>query len=185
VPPNTIKVGNGPSGVAVTPAVSSAGDWIGYAYVLNSIGGTVAVIGPDTYGFVTLIGTITVGNRPGSAAVTPDGLHVYVTNYEDNTVSVIDTTTNTVTTTIDVGKAPGCGGNHPGRPLRLRHQHQRQHGVGDRHHHQRGDRFPDRRRGVPGWAGVHPRRQLRLVNRSGKPGRILRFCLRFCCGTKL
>jgi DNA-binding beta-propeller fold protein YncE len=69
--------------------VSSAGDWIGYAYVLNSIGGTVAVIGPDTYGFVTLIGTITVGNRPGSAAVTPDGLHVYSRRIADTVTRYI------------------------------------------------------------------------------------------------
>jgi YVTN family beta-propeller protein len=39
-------------------------------------------------------------------AVTPDGSKVYVTNLSGNTVSVIDTVTNTVVTTIPVGSAP-------------------------------------------------------------------------------
>ena len=40
-------------------------------------------------------------------AISPDGSHAYVPNYADNTVSVIDTVTNTVSTTIAVGKYPG------------------------------------------------------------------------------
>jgi YVTN family beta-propeller protein len=39
-------------------------------------------------------------------AVTPDGSKVYVANYEDNTVSVIDTATNIVNATIPVGTEP-------------------------------------------------------------------------------
>jgi YVTN family beta-propeller protein len=38
--------------------------------------------------------------------VTPDGSKVYVANYEDNTVSVIDTATNIVNATIPVGTEP-------------------------------------------------------------------------------
>ena len=45
----------------------------------------------------TVVATIPVGKSPtGIIAVTPDGTKVYVTNQGDNSVSVIDTTTNTV-----------------------------------------------------------------------------------------
>jgi YVTN family beta-propeller protein len=47
--------------------------------------------------------TIPVGNAPVGVAVTPDGSEVFVTNQGSNTVSVIDTATNTVTATIPVG----------------------------------------------------------------------------------
>lgn len=49
---------------------------------------------------------IPVGAEPHGVAVAPDGGHVYVTNISLNTVSVIDTTTNTVVTTIPVGAGP-------------------------------------------------------------------------------
>ena len=39
-------------------------------------------------------------------AVTPDGTRAYVTNFNSNTVSVINTATNTVTATIAVGANP-------------------------------------------------------------------------------
>ncbi|MDX3853666.1 Ig-like domain repeat protein, partial [Streptomyces sp. AK02-01A] len=50
--------------------------------------------------------TVPVGNFPTDVAITPDGLRAYVANSGDNTVSVIDTVTNTVTATIPVGSAP-------------------------------------------------------------------------------
>ena len=49
---------------------------------------------------------MTVGLYPDGVAVTPDGTKVYVTNYGSNTVSVIDTATNTVTATVTVGTNP-------------------------------------------------------------------------------
>jgi len=39
-------------------------------------------------------------------AVNPDGTKVYVTNFYSNTVSVIDTVTNTVTDTVNAGNSP-------------------------------------------------------------------------------
>jgi len=39
-------------------------------------------------------------------AVNPAGSHVYVANYRDNTVSVIDTGNNTVVGTTAVGRGP-------------------------------------------------------------------------------
>ena len=50
--------------------------------------------------------TITVGASPRGVAVSPDGTTAYVANSFSNTVSVINTTTNTVTTTITVGTRP-------------------------------------------------------------------------------
>ena len=50
--------------------------------------------------------TITVGSKPRGVAVSPDGTTAYVANSFSNTVSVINTTTNTVTTTITVGTRP-------------------------------------------------------------------------------
>lgn len=49
---------------------------------------------------------ITVGAGPSRAIVTPNGLEVYVTNNTDNSVSVINTTTNLVTHTVGVGSSP-------------------------------------------------------------------------------
>ena len=49
---------------------------------------------------------IPVGNYPMGVAVTLDGKKVYVTNLNDNTVSVIDATKNKVTATIPVGSDP-------------------------------------------------------------------------------
>ena len=56
-----------------------------------------------------------VGNNPWGVAVTPDGTKVYVANSgSDNTVSVIDTATNTVTATVTVGITPMGIASHSG-----------------------------------------------------------------------
>ena len=47
-----------------------------------------------------------VGSYPWGVAVSPDGTKVYVANEYGNTVSVIDTATNTVTATVNVGSGP-------------------------------------------------------------------------------
>ncbi|HLJ28557.1 MAG TPA: YncE family protein [Candidatus Angelobacter sp.] len=49
---------------------------------------------------------ITVGSGPQFMAATPDGSFVYVTNFNDNTVSIIATTGNTVGPPITVGTNP-------------------------------------------------------------------------------
>ncbi|MEU6973947.1 IPT/TIG domain-containing protein [Kitasatospora aureofaciens] len=49
---------------------------------------------------------IPVGHAPIVAAITPDGRHVYVTNFDSSSVSVIDTTTRSVIATIDVSSGP-------------------------------------------------------------------------------
>jgi len=98
-----IPVGNGPFGVSATEA---------FVYVTNYFDDTVSVIDtsnntpidfdPDTEG----IQGISVGDGPYGITVTPYGEYAYVTNYIEDTVSVIDTSSNTETTTIPVGDKP-------------------------------------------------------------------------------
>ena len=45
-----------------------------------------------------------VGVTPLGVAVTPDGTKVYVANCDSNNISVIDTSTNNVTATVNAGK---------------------------------------------------------------------------------
>ncbi|MEO3760658.1 Ig-like domain-containing protein [Mycobacterium sp. B14F4] len=52
------------------------------------------------------IADIPVGNNPFTTAVSPDGARAYVTNFDSNTVSVVDTARNTVIATIPVGTGP-------------------------------------------------------------------------------
>jgi YVTN family beta-propeller protein len=51
----------------------------------------------------SVIATIPVDNSPFGVAINPTNGLVYVTNYDSNTVSVINPTTNTVIATIPVG----------------------------------------------------------------------------------
>jgi YVTN family beta-propeller protein len=49
---------------------------------------------------------VAVGSIPRGLAVTPDGKHAHVADSGDNTVSVIDTASNTVVATVPVGSLP-------------------------------------------------------------------------------
>jgi len=95
----TIDVGNLPIGVAVSPDGSKV-------YVTNIDSNTVSVIDTATNG----VTSIAVGSRPEGVAVTPNGSKVYVANQISSavpgTVSVIDTTTNTVIASPSVGVLP-------------------------------------------------------------------------------
>jgi RHS repeat-associated protein len=70
------------------------------AYITNVLDNTVSVINTSTS---TVIATIPGFTNPVSAAVTPDGSHVYITNgaFAD-TVSVVNTASNTITATIPI-----------------------------------------------------------------------------------
>jgi len=87
-----VEVGNGPGGLAVAPDGSRV-------YVANLSDDTVSVIDTATLSLLDSDGdgtpdpAIGVGNAPIALAVTPDGERVYVSNFFDDTVSVIDTTT--------------------------------------------------------------------------------------------
>ena len=66
----------------------------------------------------TVEATVPVGSLPFGVTVTPDGKHAYVTNIGSNTVSVIDTATNTVeAATIGVGNSPFGVGIIPDVPF--------------------------------------------------------------------
>jgi YVTN family beta-propeller protein len=56
----------------------------------------------------TVVATVPVGTFPDGVAVTPDGKHAYVANFNSNNVSVIDTATNTVVATVGVGSGPAA-----------------------------------------------------------------------------
>jgi len=53
-----------------------------------------------------VIDTIPVGSRPWGVSVTPDGAYAYVSNRSSSTVSVIDTSKNSVIKSIFVGGSP-------------------------------------------------------------------------------
>ena len=98
-------------GGTVTETVSDINDPL--SLVATPDGAFVYVVGND--GIVTVINTssnsiettITVGATPRGIAVTPDGSTVVVTNSGDNSLSLIDVATNTVSSTVDaVGDGP-------------------------------------------------------------------------------
>ena len=61
---------------------------------------------PQSVRAVTVTATIPVGSTLIGVAVSPNGVYVYVTNYLDNSVSVVSTASNTVTATVAVGVYP-------------------------------------------------------------------------------
>jgi YVTN family beta-propeller protein len=73
------------------------------AYVTNFGGNAVDVL--DVWRQTNLGTPIIVGNAPWGIATTPDGVG-YVANYNDNTISVLDTSTNTVTATLNARANP-------------------------------------------------------------------------------
>jgi YVTN family beta-propeller protein len=107
-----------PYGLAVSPDSN-------YIYVVNNGNNTVSIISAsvvysqgtsfslsnydptsNTSGPYALSSPIAVGNDPRGIVVTPDQKYLYVTNYGDDTVSVINLTTNVVDKTISVGDGP-------------------------------------------------------------------------------
>ena len=78
-----------------------------------------------------VVATLPVGQEPIGVAVNPVGAFVYVANYGDNTVSVINTAPNVVVATIPVGTEPvGCRAQSD-RHIRLCHEQLHRHGLGD------------------------------------------------------
>ena len=88
-------VGGCPTAVAFTPDGTRA-------YVTKANANEVAVIETSSN---KVTATIPVQQAPGGIAITPDGAHAYATNVGTGTgpVSVIDTSSNTVATTVQLG----------------------------------------------------------------------------------
>jgi YVTN family beta-propeller protein len=83
-----------------------------YAYVPNSSDNTVSAVNLANSGNV--IKTITVGSQPRGSVVSPDGTRVYIGNAVSNTISVIDTGSNAIISTINVNGGPKYLALHPG-----------------------------------------------------------------------
>jgi YVTN family beta-propeller protein len=103
-----IPVGMNPSFVAASPNGA-------FLYVTNRTSHTVSVIETSTR--TVIRNPITFGYGPFGVAMTPSGGHVYVSNvryYGSGVVSVIDTTLNSVATTIPFSKSVGGVAVAPG-----------------------------------------------------------------------
>lgn len=110
----TVNTGTGPGRAIVAPN--------GYLYVANSGGAAVTVIDTATNTQVDLNPTqngvqaiIPVGNGPRGLALSPDGSRLYVSSTNDDTVTVINTATNTVVDAngAAAGNAIATGGDQP------------------------------------------------------------------------
>ncbi|MES2581088.1 MAG: YncE family protein [Pseudomonadota bacterium] len=100
----TIPVGSFPQGIAINAAGTRV-------YVANYGDDTVSII--DTATDTVIGGPLAVGNGPLGIAVNPAGTRLYVGNSLENvnaafegTVSVIETTGNTIIATVTVGQDP-------------------------------------------------------------------------------
>lgn len=106
---DVVQVGNGPSGIAVGAT---------RAWVTNRDDNTVSVLDISSPSGVTVTATIQVGRGPLGVAVDPAGVHVYVANSLDNTVTVIDAFSHTPVALIPVGPYPtGMALDPAGRTL--------------------------------------------------------------------
>ena len=94
-PVATIPVGVNPFGSIISPDGTRL-------YVVNNGSKSVPSNGVSVIDTAsdTVIATVAVGLRPTSLDVTPDGALVYVTNSGANTLSIIQNSTNTVTSTV-------------------------------------------------------------------------------------
>jgi YVTN family beta-propeller protein len=88
-------VGSLPQGIAITPNGL-------YVYVTNN-DKTVSVINTTSNAVIATVNLASVSD-PNFVAITPNGLYTYVAGYEG--IAVIETTNNTVLTTIGVGNPP-------------------------------------------------------------------------------
>ena len=76
------------------------------AYVTNSASGTVSVVRLAGRDRNTVIAEIPVGTEPRGCALTPQGRFLHVANHTEGSVSVIDTQSQTVVDTVQVGGNP-------------------------------------------------------------------------------
>ena len=94
-----------PNAIAFTPDGKKA-------YVVNGYPGSVSVIdsditSPQYYSITKIVhDPDSTFNAPASIAVSPDGTKAYVGNTNNNTVSIIDVATDTVTGIINAGSFP-------------------------------------------------------------------------------
>ena len=94
----TVGDAYGPMGIAVDPSGSRffVSDWEG-TY------GLMYVVDAATYAAIV---SFRIGNQPWRVATNADGSRTCVTNYQDNTISIIDTVSKAVIATVPVGSYP-------------------------------------------------------------------------------
>src|SRR5271167_883174 len=86
-PARSLKLALCVAGTFVATALSSAQAVAQqFVYITNSGSSTVSVIDAASN---TVVATVTVGSGPTGVAITPDGTQAYVTNQNENSVSVI------------------------------------------------------------------------------------------------
>lgn len=76
-----------------------------FAYITNEGGNNVTII--DTANNTLVGAPINTQNFPQGVTISPDGSRVYAANGGSASISVIDTSTNAVITTVSVGPGPG------------------------------------------------------------------------------
>ncbi len=97
-----------PHSVAINPAA-------GIAYISRSMFSSyVDVISLATF---SRIASITVGRSPQGLAVSPDGKYLYVANFGGGAISVIDTSTNKVISSISIGSPRNIAVSPDGKTL--------------------------------------------------------------------
>ena len=90
-------------------------------------------------GFMALFAIVLAMGLALAACPAEAAPFLYVTNEADNTVSVIDTATNTVVgSPIPVGSVPDRGRRHPGWDKGLCHEFRLRQRFGDQNGHQHG-----------------------------------------------
>jgi YVTN family beta-propeller protein len=92
-----VIVGLQPTYVVFSPDGTRA--YVSNSWCCSALYGTVSVIRTDNLAASPTV-NIPVGKVPWGLAITPDGRRLYVVNSSDSSVSVIDTSTNAVVTTI-------------------------------------------------------------------------------------
>jgi PQQ-dependent catabolism-associated beta-propeller protein len=107
-PVDTIKVGNRPRGIILSPDGA-------YLYICASDDHTIEIMETATR---KIVGTLPSGPDPELMDLSPDGNTMYVANEDDNLVTVIDIPSRTVLAEIPVGVEPeGMGVSHDGKWL--------------------------------------------------------------------
>ena len=96
----TFPAGIAPLGVAFSPDGEQA--YVAAADVAGSVANTLRIFDPATG---AIVDSIPVGALPTGIAVSPDARRVFVSNQGDNSVSLYDTATRSVSTSA-VGRAP-------------------------------------------------------------------------------
>ncbi|HZJ64773.1 MAG TPA: beta-propeller fold lactonase family protein [Kofleriaceae bacterium] len=92
-----IATGGNPSSVVIAPDGKTA-------YVANRADGTVVRVAGIDGGTPAISGTVTVGAEPAGLALSPSGDRLFVAEYAQSRVSVVDTATMKIGTTIAIDR---------------------------------------------------------------------------------